>query len=105
RSSDGMEILLGRKHRENDRITSDLAKPDEWWFHVRQLPGAHVLLRTTADEPPLASLEEAALLAAYHSKARHSSHVPVAVARRRPVRKYNGARARRVPYRAASPRC
>jgi len=101
RSSDGLEILVGRNHRENDRITMDLAKPDEWWFHVRQLPGAHVLLRTTADEPPLASLEEAALLAAYHSKARHSSHVPVDVARRRHVRKYKGARPGQVLYEPA----
>ncbi|HEY8530926.1 MAG TPA: NFACT RNA binding domain-containing protein [Limnochorda sp.] len=101
RSSDGLEILVGRNHQENDRITMELARPDEWWFHVRQLPGAHVLLRTTSDEPPLKSLEEAALLAAYHSKARHSSHVPVDVARRRQVRKYKGARPGQVLYEPA----
>lgn len=98
RSSDGLEILVGRNHRENDRITMDLAKPEEWWLHVRQLPGAHVLLRTPSDQPPQDSLEEAALLAAYHSKARHSSHVPVDVARRRQVRKYKGARPGQVLY-------
>ncbi|BAS27428.1 Rqc2 family fibronectin-binding protein [Limnochorda pilosa] len=98
RSSEGIEILVGRNHLQNDRLTMDLARPDEWWLHARQLPGAHVLLRTTADPPPRRSLEEAALLAAHFSKARHSSHVPVDVARRRHVRKYKGARPGQVLY-------
>lgn len=98
RSSEGLEILVGRNHLQNDRITMDLARPDEWWLHVRQLPGAHVLLRSTADPPPRRSLEEAAMLAAFYSKARHSSHVPVDVARRRHVRKYRGARPGQVLY-------
>lgn len=98
RSSDGFTIRVGRNNRENDRLTMQQAKPDDLWFHVQAMPGAHVVVQTEGAEVPERTLIEAAQLAAYYSKARQSSRVPVDVAPRRLVRKPKGARPGMVIY-------
>jgi predicted ribosome quality control (RQC) complex YloA/Tae2 family protein len=62
------------------------------WLHARGAAGAHVILRWQRDAaPPKRDLEEAAVLAAWHSKARGSTVVPVDWTRRKYVRKPRGA--------------
>lgn len=118
-SSDGIRILVGKNNRQNDHLTLRVAAPGDLWLHARRIPGAHVIVRLGAgpapaagreggggaDAPPAGldalprrTLEEAALLAAYHSKARRSSNVPVDYAFRRHVRKPRGARPGMVVY-------
>ncbi len=98
-SSDGYEILVGRNNRQNDYLTQRLGTDDDYWFHTKDIPGAHVLIRTpTGHEVPDATLEEAALLAAYYSQARESSTVPVDFTRRKNVRKPKGAKPGMVIY-------
>ncbi len=102
RSSDGLAILVGKNNRQNDLLTLKQAGPDDLWLHTKEIPGSHVILqlppgRGPEDLPPR-SLREAALLAAYHSKARQSSQVPVDYTLRRHVRKPPGAKPGMVIY-------
>lgn len=92
-SSDGWTILVGRNNRQNDRLTLRLAQPHDLWLHAQNIPGAHVVVRCPDGKlPSERTLHEAALLAAYHSRARLSSRVPVDYTLCRYVRKPAGAR-------------
>ncbi len=87
-SSGGIEIRVGRGAAHNDRLTFRHSRPEDVWLHARHAAGAHVVLRWARREnPPRADLEEAATLAAVHSKARGSAVVPVDWTRRKWVRK------------------
>ena len=70
-SSDGYEILAGRNNIQNDQLTFHQASRRDWWFHVKGLPGTHVILRTKPNEemPSDNAVLEAASLAAFFSKA------------------------------------
>jgi predicted ribosome quality control (RQC) complex YloA/Tae2 family protein len=88
----GWEVLAGRTDRDNDRLSLRLARPDDWWFHVRGQPGSHVLLRVPAGrEPDRSVLEQAAAVAAWHSRLREGRQVPVSATRARHVTKPRGA--------------
>jgi predicted ribosome quality control (RQC) complex YloA/Tae2 family protein len=92
RSSGGLEIRVGRGSRQNDDLTFRHSDPSDVWLHVRQAAGAHVILRWRGPgNPPARDLEEAATLAALHSRARTSGTVPVDWTLRRYVRKPRGA--------------
>ena len=68
---DGWEILVGKGAHDNDRLSIEIANPDDWWFHVADYSGSHVIIRCEAGiEPPHAVVRYAAQLAAWHSKAR-----------------------------------
>jgi predicted ribosome quality control (RQC) complex YloA/Tae2 family protein len=88
RSSGGLEIRVGKGARQNDLLTFHHASPGDLWLHVREAPGAHVILRwSRIENPPRRDLEEAAILAALSSDARHAQVVPVDWTRRKHVRK------------------
>ncbi|MFS8664832.1 MAG: NFACT family protein, partial [Limnochordales bacterium] len=97
RTRRGARVLIGRSNRQNDRLTLRTARPDDIWLHVKDLPGAHVILQVQG-EPDEEDLRDAAQLAAYFSKARHSSSVAVDWTRARHVRKPKGARPGMVIY-------
>lgn len=91
RSTGGLEIWVGRGATSNDTLTFHESSPRDVWLHARDSAGAHVVLRWTKDEsPPARDLEEAAVLAAWHSKSRGSGIVPVDWTRRKYVRKARG---------------
>lgn len=88
RSSGGLEIRVGKGSRHNDELTFRHSSPDDVWLHARHAAGAHVVLRWPGPgNPPARDLEEAAVLAAVHSKARTSGSVPVDWTLRKHVRK------------------
>jgi predicted ribosome quality control (RQC) complex YloA/Tae2 family protein len=92
RTSGGLEVRVGRTREDNDRLTFRHAALGDVWLHARSVPGSHVVLRWSEDgAPPARDLEEAATLAAWHSKARSSGTVAVDWTRRRYVRKPRGA--------------
>jgi predicted ribosome quality control (RQC) complex YloA/Tae2 family protein len=92
RSSDGLPILVGRNGPGNDRLTWRLARPHDLWFHVQGSPGSHVVVRLNKGKPvPPRTLREAALLAAYYSRARGQVKVPVDYALRKYLRKPKAA--------------
>lgn len=90
RASDGTPIWIGRNNKQNDYLTHKLAHKQHIWLHTKDIPGSHVVLRTA--NPSDVSLREAAMLAAYYSRARESSQVPVDYTQVRHVKKPNGAR-------------
>lgn len=87
-TSGGLEVRVGRGSKHNDQLTFKHSAPNDIWLHARHSAGAHVVLRWNAGEtPPARDLEQAAILAALHSKARSSGSVPVDWTRRKYVRK------------------
>ena len=92
RTSGGLEVRVGKTSKDNDVLTFRHASPEDVWLHARQVPGSHVVLRWSEEgAPPARDLEEAAVLAALHSKARSSGTVAVDWTRRKYVRKPRGA--------------
>lgn len=89
----GWTVLAGRSDRDNDYLSFRVAKPNDWWFHVRGMPGSHVILQVpSGEDPDRATLERAAAIAAYHSKARSGGVVPVTGTRARHVTKPSGVK-------------
>lgn len=85
-------IYVGKNNRQNDFVTFTIAKPRDLWFHTKGFPGSHVILKTALPKPTEAEIKTAANLAAYFSKARNSSNVPVDCAEKRFVKKPSGAK-------------
>ena len=86
-------VLAGRTDAANDYLSLKLARPTDLWFHIRGMPGSHVILRVPAGETPdRATQELAAAIAAYHSKARSAGTVAVSCTEARHVSKPRGAK-------------
>jgi predicted ribosome quality control (RQC) complex YloA/Tae2 family protein len=91
--ADGWVVLAGKTDQDNDLLSLKTAGPNDWWFHVRGMPGSHVLLIGNQSEAPSnALLRQAAAIAAYHSKARDGGTVAVSATRARYVSKPRGAK-------------
>lgn len=91
--SDGSTILIGRNSRENDQLSTKVAKDHDVWMHSRATPGAHVIVRAPANntEPSREALQLAANLAIFYSEARTNKKALVLVAKARHVIKFRGA--------------
>ncbi len=89
KTREGWTLLVGRSNEENDHLTHHLARPDDYWFHAHGCPGSHVVLRREGrkDNPSARTIEEAAAIAAYFSKARTSKKSPVIYTLRKYVRR------------------
>jgi len=97
-ASDGTVILVGKNNTQNDKLTLKISKPTDVWLHTKDIPGSHVIIKSTLDDVSEETLYEAAKLASYYSKARTSSKVPVDYAPRKNVKKPNGAKPGMVIY-------
>jgi predicted ribosome quality control (RQC) complex YloA/Tae2 family protein len=93
RSSDGYEIIVGRRAKENDQLTFRVARSYDTWMHAADYPGSHVVVRARGrDEPvPHRTIVEAAQLAAHFSQAGKDSKVAVNYTQRKFVSKPRGA--------------
>jgi predicted ribosome quality control (RQC) complex YloA/Tae2 family protein len=89
----GWEVLAGLTDADNDRLSLREARPNDFWFHVRGMPGSHVVLRVPGADPDRATLRLAASIAAYHSKARNGGVTAVSCTRAGNVSKPRGAEA------------
>ena len=90
---DGYTILVGRNNKENDYLTCKFANKNDIWFHTKDIHGSHVILKTNPNEiVPDDILFETAKLAAKHSKAKNSSHVPVDFCKVSFVKKPSGSK-------------
>ncbi len=78
-SKNGFHMYVGRNSESNDLLLRQIAKPRDMWLHAKQIHGSHVIIRNPENKPdiPMPTLLQAAQLAAYFSKAHHSSFVPV----------------------------
>ena len=87
------KVIAGRTDADNDYLSLKEAGPNDYWFHVRGMPGSHVILLAKSDEEPnRETLKQAAAIAAYHSKARNGGVVPVSYTFARYVTKPKGAK-------------
>lgn len=97
-SSDGYKILVGRNNLQNDKLTLKTAAKTDIWLHTKDIHGSHVIIRTEGNQVSDKAIEEAARLAAYHSKARGGGKVPVDYTLVKHVSKPNGAKPGMVIY-------
>lgn len=91
-SDDGYKIFVGRNNKQNDRLTLKTAMKTDIWLHTHNIPGSHVIIETHGDEPPMETIEQAAVLAAVNSKAKNSAQVPVDYCLVKFVKKPNGSK-------------
>jgi len=91
-SSEGLKILVGKNNIQNDHLTFKIASPFDLWFHAKDMPGSHVILCCNNESYTDQSIIEAANIAAYHSKGKFSSKVPIDYTQRRYVKKPSGAK-------------
>lgn len=98
RTTDGFDIFAGKNNLQNDLLTLKIAFKSDIWFHTQKIHGSHVILVTDGREPTEQAMTEAAMIAAYHSKARSSSMVPVDYTQVRQVKKPAGAKPGMVIY-------
>ncbi|MFD1204093.1 MULTISPECIES: NFACT RNA binding domain-containing protein [Sporosarcina] len=89
-SSTGIPISVGKNNKQNDYVTFKTAARDHIWLHTKDIPGSHVVIHQA--NPDKQTIEEAAILSAYFSKARGSASVPVDYTEIRHVKKPNGAK-------------
>ncbi len=98
KSSDGFDIYVGKNNKHNDYLTLKFAQSNDIWLHTKSIPGSHVIIRRNGVDIPDKTLEEAAVLAAWHSKARMSSNVSVDYTPVKNVSKPSGAKPGMVTY-------
>ncbi len=97
-SSDGFNIFVGKNNRQNDELTLKTAKTNDMWLHTKNIPGSHVIIQSNGNDIPETTINEAALLAAFYSKGKNSSLVPVDYTLKKFVKKPAGAKPGMVIY-------
>ncbi|SNU07661.1 Predicted component of the ribosome quality control (RQC) complex, YloA/Tae2 family, contains fibronectin-binding (FbpA) and DUF814 domains [Streptococcus equinus] len=97
-ASDGKTIIMvGRNNLQNDELTFKMAKKGELWFHAKDIPGSHVLIKDNLN-PSDEVKTDAAELAAYYSKARLSNLIQVDMIEAKKLNKPTGAKPGFVTY-------
>lgn len=89
-SSDGFDIFVGRNNIQNEELTFKMASGNDWWFHAKNMPGSHVIVKCDNKELPDSTYEEAAALAAYYSKGRAQEKVDVDYVQKKHLSKVAG---------------
>lgn len=97
-SSDGFTILVGKNNKQNDYLTLRIADPEDIWMHTKNIPGSHVIIKCAGKKVSDETLYQAAMLAAFYSKARMSSQVPVDYTMKKHVKKPSGSKPGMVIY-------
>jgi len=96
----GWKVMAGKEDTDNDYLSLKMARANDWWFHIRGMPGSHVILQSREEqEPGRDTLKQAAAVAAYHSKARSAGVVAVSCTKAQYVSKPRGAKAGTVQIR------
>jgi predicted ribosome quality control (RQC) complex YloA/Tae2 family protein len=89
-------IYIGKNSTENAYITHELAKKEDYWFHVKDAPGGHIVVSTETLTEEI--IRKAAMLAAFYSSMKYSSSIPVDYTQIRNVKKINGKPGYQVTY-------
>lgn len=90
-SSDGFDIFVGKNNYQNEELTFKTATGNDWWFHAKNMPGSHVIVKSGNQTLPDKTFEEAASLAAYYSNGRYQEKVEIDYIEKKHVKKVNGA--------------
>ncbi len=91
-SSDGFHIYVGKNNFQNDALSFQFAAGNDWWFHAKEIPGSHVIVKTNGKKLPDKTFEEAAALAAHYSKGKNQEKVEVDYTLKRNLKKPNAAK-------------
>jgi len=92
-SPSGFKVIWGRNNRQNDQISTRIARSTDLWFHASHIPGAHVLLQIPkGQQPDEADTLYAASIAAGYSRAREDDKVEVMVASAKSIHKPRGSK-------------
>ncbi len=97
-TSGGFTVLVGKNNIQNDHLTFKVAAKNDYWFHVKDIPGSHTILICDGKEPSDTDLTEAAVIAAKNSKAAEQDRAQVDYTRARNVKKPSGSRPGYVIY-------
>ena len=91
-TEDGYHIYVGKNNLQNDELTFNFAKGNDWWFHSKKIHGSHVIVKVKDNEElPDHIFEIAANVAAYYSSARESNKVEIDYVQKKEVKKPSGA--------------
>lgn len=90
--NDESDLYIGKNNKQNDYVTFTMGGPRDLWFHTKDIPGSHLILKTTLPEYRQSDIDIAVQLAAYFSKARSGSNIPVDCVQRRYVKKPAGSK-------------
>lgn len=88
---DGFKVFVGKNNKQNDYLTTKIAKDKDLWFHTKDIHGSHLILKCDGEMPKNSTIIKCAEIAAFYSKARYSSHVPVDYTLIKNVKKPKGA--------------
>ncbi len=91
-SSDGFHMYVGKNNYQNEELTFKLATGNDWWFHAKDIPGSHVIVKAENKELPDNTFEEAARLAAHYSKAKSQDKVEIDYVQKKQIKKPNAAK-------------
>ena len=91
-TSGGYEVLCGKNNLQNDYITFEVAAKDDYWFHIKNAPGSHVILRSGKEEPESEDFTEAAMIAAFYSSQKELPQSPVDYTKVKNVKKPSGSK-------------
>ena len=97
-TSGGYRLLCGRNNLQNDEISLKQASRSDWWFHVKNAPGSHVVMFANGEEPSERDFTEAAMVAAYNSSLSEAKHIAVDYTQVRNLKKPAGAKPGYVIY-------
>lgn len=97
-SSDGYHMYVGKNNLQNEELTFGFAVGNDWWFHAKQAPGSHVIVKSNGDELPDRTFEEAGRLAAYYSSMRGVEKVEIDYVEKKHVKKPKGGKPGFVVY-------
>lgn len=97
-TSGGYEVLCGKNNLQNDYVTTVLASKDDYWFHVKNAPGSHVVMRCGKDEPDAKDFTECAKIAVLYSSQKETPNAAVDYTRVRHVKKPSGSKPGFVVY-------
>ena len=95
---DNFKVLVGKNNKQNDYLTTKLAHKNDLWFHTKDIHGSHVILKIEHEFPDSKTIEKCASIAAYYSKGKLSSNVPVDYTFVKYVKKPNGSKPGMVIY-------
>jgi predicted ribosome quality control (RQC) complex YloA/Tae2 family protein len=98
RSTDGFDIYVGKNNHQNDFLTMKFAVSSDIWMHTKNIPGSHVIIKSQSGHVSDNALLEGASLAAYFSKGKNSTNVPVDYTERKNVKKPSGSKPGMVIY-------
>ncbi len=90
-TEDGFHIYVGKNNYQNDELTFKLATGNDWWFHAKQIPGSHVIIRTEGKELPDEHFITCAQIAGYYSQGRENEKLEIDYVKKKHVKKPAGA--------------